>query len=137
MEELKKPSNLYLRTPKEYHSSAMENESLVLRKINGGYHFDNFDESQHLNGCPIKWFYNKKLSEQNKFYRIQKRSSKQSLRSEENKKDKNKITRDRTPIDVKIREFFLEGGIKRAIRFPPLSAATPLHPIRSVQLLYF
>ena len=92
-------------------SSIDNNKCLTIKKINGFYEIDNFDESQHVNGCPLKWFYKKKLLEKNKIYKIQRFCSKEKTRTMASNvstsgKKKKKIYKDKTPIDVKIRKFF-------------------------------
>lgn len=70
------------------------------------YYFENFDESQHLNGCPVKWLYKKKLLEADKMIKVKRFYVKHS-NNRDYRKDKTQQVWDRTPAEVKICKYII------------------------------
>lgn len=84
-----------------------ENRIKYNKEISAFYDFGDFDETQHLDGCPVKWLYRKKSMEslenlRNGKWCLKKQSS---VDEKKEKTGKAKNFRDRTPVEMKISKY--------------------------------
>lgn len=99
--------SIRLTTSKEREKklkSHRENRTKYNKGISAFYDFANFDESQHLDGCPVKWLYRKKSVESLRGCKASCKAVPKSNEAEEKRRTRGRSGnfRDRTPIEIKI-----------------------------------